>query len=147
MLDIDSEIREAMLQKMTTRLSVLRALKTAVATVLSAKGRGDKPLAEDEMISLIRKQIAQRVDSITIYRDANRVEAFEKEEREKKILESFLPEELDAFAVDALVEQALADTAAVTKKDMGKAIARAKELAAGRVDPRTLSQLISAKLV
>jgi uncharacterized protein YqeY len=146
MLDIDILMREAMRAQQTTILSVLRGIKTATATLLSAKGRGDKPLTEDEQITILRKQLAQREDSIKCFHEAGRLELAQAEEREKAILEAFLPAELDAYAVDALVEQALADTGAVTKKDMGKTIARAKELAAGRVDPRVLSQLISAKL-
>ena len=136
-----------MRSRQSTVLSVLRGIKTATVTILSAKGRDNKPLTDDEQISIIRKQVAQRADSIKCFHEAGRLELALAEEREKAILESFLPVELDAFEVEKLVEQALSDTASVTKKDMGRAITRAKELAAGRVDPRVLSHLISIKLI
>lgn len=146
MLNIDILMREAMRAQQTTILSVLRGIKTATATLLSSKGRNGAPLTDDEQISIIRKQVAQRVDSIKCFTEAGRIELAQAEEREKAILEAFLPQPLSDAEVNVIVDQALADTGATTKKEMGKAIARAKELAAGRVSPAVLSQLIAAKL-
>lgn len=146
MIDIDQEIKEAILQQTPTRLNVLRSLKTAVSTVLSSKGRNGKPLTDDEMLALVRKQIAQREDSIEQFIKGGREDAAAVEKREKKILEQFLPEQMGNEQVAQLIARTLAETGATSKKDAGKAIARAKELAAGRVEPRKLSQLIMAKL-
>jgi uncharacterized protein YqeY len=146
MIDIDLMIREAMRAKQVTILSVLRGIKTATATILSAKGRNGKPLTEDEQISILRKQVAQRDEAIGMYAAAGRGDAADAEEREKAILEALLPQPLSDAEVAVIVDQALQDTGATTKKEMGKAIARAKELASGRVSPAVLSQLISIKL-
>ena len=147
MIDIDTEIKEAMLRKGSIRLSVLRALKTAIGTTLSTKGRNGKPLTPDEEISIIRKQIAQRAESIVQWEKAGRTEQASTESAEKAILESFLPAEMSDKEISELVKQAIIESNASTKKDMGKAIAYAKELGEGRVDPKELSKLIGARLV
>ena len=146
MIDLTSEIKQAMLAKQPTRLSVLRALKTAIATTLSAKGRGDKPLTEDEEVGLIRKQIAQRVESIASWEKAGRTEQADTEKREVEILEGFLPAGLSDEEILFLVQDSITKSGATTKKDMGAAMKVAKEMAAGRVDPKVLSSLISAQL-
>ena len=146
MIDINTEIAAAIRDKQPTRLAVLRQLKTAIETLLSSKGRNGKALTADEEISLIRKQVAQRDESIALYKQANRTEQADIEGREKKILESFLPEGMSPEAIAVMVDLVLIETGATARKDMGRAITRAKELAAGRVDPKVLSQLIAAKL-
>jgi hypothetical protein len=146
MIDIDSEIKSAIRDKQTTRLAVCRQLKTAIGNVLSAKGRDGKLLDLEEQYSIVRKLIAQRDESIALYEKANRLEALETEKREKVILQSFLPEPLSDLELEAIVAQAILETAAVSRKDTGRAITRAKELSAGKADPRILSQFISAKL-
>jgi uncharacterized protein YqeY len=146
MIDLTTEIKQAMLAKQPTRLSVLRALKTAIATTLSAKGRGDKPLTEDEEVGLIRKQIAQRVESITSWEKAGRTDRVAIETEEKAILEQFLPAALSDEEILFLVQDSITKSGATTKKDMGAAMKIAKEMAEGRVDPKVLSGLISAQL-
>ena len=146
MIDIDTEIKNATLNKIPLTLNVLRALKTAISTVLSAKGRNGKPLTQEEELSIIRKQIAQRVESIALWEKAGRAEQAAKETIEKQILETYLPATLEQYEIENLVQRALSETEATVKKDMGKAITRAKELAEGRVDPKVLSQLIAARL-
>lgn len=146
-MNIDVLIREAMRSQQTTILGVLRSLKTEFANVLSSKGRAGKPLTQDEEYAIIRKQIAQRAESMKMFADGGRQEKADAEEREKAILEAFLPASLSVEEVDAIVTQAVSETGAVTKRDTGKAIARAKELADGRVDLKVLSAQIASRLV
>lgn len=146
MINIDSEIQSAIRNKQTTRLAVLRNIKTAVSNVLTSKGRGDSPLSEDEFFSLIRKLAGQRKESIDAYIAAGRHDAATVEKNELDVLDGFLPDPLTADEVDDIITQAISDTNATSRKDTGRAIAKAKELSGGRADPRILSQLIAAKL-
>jgi uncharacterized protein YqeY len=146
MIDIDTQIKTAMLSKSAVRLQVLRQLKTTIAGVVTAKGRNGKPLSDDEFLSLVRKQIAQRDDSISAYSKAGVREKADAEQAEKDILNTFLPASLSDAEIDAIVTQAISNVGAVSRKDMGKAILRAKELSGGAADPRVISQLVAAKL-
>jgi uncharacterized protein YqeY len=146
-MNIDNLIRVAMLQKQPTILSVLRSLKTEFSKVLTAKGRGGKALTQDEEYAIIRKQIAQRAESFEMFMSGGHQERAQAEEREKVVLEAFLPAALSEAEVDAIITQAVSETGAVTKRDTGKAIARAKELADGRIDLKVLSAQIASRLV
>jgi hypothetical protein len=146
-MNIDIMIREAMRSRQPTILSVLRSLKTEFSKVLSAKGRGDTPLSKDEVYAIIRKQIAQRTESFTMYMDGGRQEMAWAEEREKAVLETFLPVQLSSEEIDVIVEQAIAAVGAVSKRDTGKAIACASVLADGHVDLKVLSTKIASLLI
>lgn len=145
-MDIDAEIRDAILSKQPTRLAVLRQLKAAVGIVLNTKGRNGKELSNDELFTIIRKLVGQRTESIAIYEKAGRDELAQTERNERDVLLSYLPDQLTDEEIEAIVDQAISETGAVSKKDMGRAISAAKELAKGKADPRILSQLIAKKL-
>lgn len=145
-MNIDILIKEAMRANQVTILGVLRTLKTEFSKVLTAKGRDGKPLTQDEEYTIIRKQVAQREESIKMFRDGGRPEKADAEEREKSILQAFLPAPLSDEEITKIAVQAIEETGAVTKRDIGKAIARAKELAEGRVDLKLLSSVIAGTL-
>lgn len=148
-MNIDILMREAMRAQQTTVLGVLRTLKSEFTKVLTSKGRNQfsPALTEDEEFAIIRKQIAQREESMKMFHQAGRTELANKEEQEKAILEAFLPPSLSDYDIGTMVERAITNSGAVTKRDTGKAIALAKEYAAGRVDLKVLSSLIASKLV
>lgn len=146
MIDLDSQIKSSMLVKDVVRLTVLRQLKTAVGTVLTSKGRDGRQLTNDEFLGLVRKQIAQRDDSIAAYTKAGIVKRVDAETAEKKVLETLLPAGLSDTEINAIIDQVIASTGATSKKDMGRVMAAAKDLANGAADPKVLSQRIAAKL-
>jgi uncharacterized protein len=143
---IEKKTVEAMRNKSTLKLNVLRSLKTAMTNISLQKGNINESLSQSDCIALIRKLISQRQDSIAQFQKANRTDLIEIEQKEIEILQEFLPEELSEEQINNIVQQAIQDTQATTKKDMGKAIKRALELAEGRVDNKTISQKIGERL-
>lgn len=143
---IQEDVKQAMRQKDTTKLNVLRGLKNAITNAKLAKGSVESEINDIEIISLIRKQVQQREDSAAQFKNGERQELAEKELAEKAILTVYLPAELSQDELFNIVDQAINDVMAVTKKDMGKAIKRALELADGRASNKEISQLISQKL-
>lgn len=146
MIDIDNEIKTAMLEDKRFRLSVLRSLKAAMANVMFAKGRNGKPLTKDEEYGVVRKQIAQRKESIEMWTKANRSQQADAEKYEIEVLESFLPTPLSDEMLVIAVDNAIRAVGATTKKDMGKVMAKVKEITEGAADPKKVSQLVSAAL-
>lgn len=146
MINIDTQIKEAMRSQQVTILAVLRSLKAEFTKVTSAKGRNGKPLTQDEEYAIIRKQIAQREESMRMFIDGGRPERAFVEESEKAILEAYLPAALSDAEIETIVDVAIANSGAVAKRDSGKAIALAKDIANGRVDLKVLSQRIASKL-
>lgn len=145
-LEINAQIKQAMIAKDQSRVDVLRQVKNAITNAALASGNASNNLTDNEVIGIIRKQIKQREDSVEQFTKGNRLELVEKEQTEIFILKQYLPAELSQEEFDNLCKQAINETMAITKKDMGKAIKRAVELAEGRIDNKTISQEIAKYL-
>jgi uncharacterized protein YqeY len=143
---IQEEIKTAMKAKDAGRLTVLRALKTALTNASIEKGNLTAVLDDSEALAVVRKQLKQREDSASQFDAANRPELAAKEREEIAILQAFLPAALSAGELTALVDAAIAETGASSKADMGKVMKLVQERAAGRADGKTLSQEVAKRL-
>src|SRR4029434_33431 len=87
---VDSDLKEAMRAKDTTKLAVLRMLKSALKYAVIAKSGAEAELSDAEAAQVIRKQARQRQDSIESFEKAGRAELAEKEKEELSILNGYL---------------------------------------------------------
>lgn len=143
---IPEDIKTAMKARDTIALNALRALKSALTNASIEKGSLGTVLEESEVLAVVRKQIKQRLDSFEQFEKAGRAELAATEKAEIEILSRYLPAALGEHELAALIEQAVADTGASTKADMGKVMKRAQELAEGRADGRLLSAAVMKRL-
>jgi uncharacterized protein YqeY len=143
---IPEAIKAAMRAKDTIALNTLRALKSALTNASIEKGSLGTPLEESEVLAVIRKQIKQRVDSCEQFEANGRPELAATEKLEIEILTRYLPAALTAEELQTVVEQAISDTGATGKADMGKVMKRAQELAEGRADGKLLSATVMKRL-
>ena len=132
--------------KDTLALNTLRAVKSALKNAAIEKGGADVELDGGEAISIVRKQIKQRQDSVEQFTKAGRTELAEQEEAEIGILERYLPAALSEEELTTMVAAAISETGATGRSDMGKVMKILQDQAAGRVDGRTLSQAVMQKL-
>jgi uncharacterized protein YqeY len=143
---LPEDLKAAMKAKDTVALNALRALKSALTNAAIEKGGLGTALEESEVLAVVRKQIKQRQDSIEQFEKAGRTELAGTEKAEIAILERYLPAALSAEEITALIEQAISETGATSKADMGKVMKLVQERAAGRADGKTLSQEIIKRL-
>lgn len=143
---ITEDMKSAMREKNTIALNTIRMLKSAVKNAAIEKGGADAELDEGEIIAVIRKEVKKRQDSIEQYEAADRKELADKEREEIVVLEAYLPQPLSAEEVEKLVDEAIAETGASSRKEMGQVMGLLNQRAAGRVDGKTLSQAVMAKL-
>ena len=143
---IPEDIKVAMRAKDTTSLNALRALKSALTNAAIEKSGLGATLDESEVLAVIRKQIKQRVDSYEQFEKADRPELAATEKAEIAILSRYLPAALTADELETIVGQAVTDTGATGKADMGKVMKRAQELAEGRADGKQLSAAVMKRL-
>ena len=141
---LGQEIKAAMLAKDADRLSALRMLKSA-AGYLQIEKKVDA-LSDLDFSSLVQKEVKKRRDSIEQYEKGGRPELAEKEKKELAILASFLPEPLTPEELEMLVQAAITETGASSKKDMGPVIKAVQAKAAGRAEGKTISALVSRLL-
>ena len=97
-------------------------------------------------IAIMDKMVKQRRDSAKQYRDADRPELAEQEDAEILVIQTFLPEQLSADDIDALIDEALAGIEATGMAAMGQLMGKLKPQLQGRADMGEVSQRVKAKL-
>lgn len=141
-----SDLKEAMKAKDTVALTTLRALKTALTNAAIESGNKDNVVEEADALAIVRKQIKQRQDSIEQFEKADRPELAESEKAEIVVLERYLPAALSAEEVSSIVAEAIGETGATSRADMGKVMGVVQAKAEGRADGKTLSQEVMKHL-
>lgn len=140
---IKQDTIQAMRDKAQVDLGVLRMLQSAITNAQIAK-KGE--LSDTEIINLIRKQIAQRQDSVEQFRSGGRGELADKELAEISVLQRYLPIEWSDAELEQNVQSAIGNLGASSKKDMGRVIKAVVEAANGQCDNKRISQAVGAKL-
>jgi uncharacterized protein YqeY len=141
---ISQDIADAMKRKDQARLAPLRMLKTALVNRKVEKGRDLDAVEERQIVGTLVKQ---RRDSIEQYRSAGREELAEREEAEIVVLGAYLPPAADSETIEAAVTRALAETGAVSVKDMGRVMKAAMTILSGStVDGRAVSEVVKQRL-
>ncbi|HUB68776.1 MAG TPA: GatB/YqeY domain-containing protein [Candidatus Methylacidiphilales bacterium] len=143
---IDADLKKAMMAREAEKLSVLRMLKSAVKYAAIEKGGADAIASDAEVLAVVRKEVKKREDSIASFTQANRPDLAGKEQQELEFLRTFLPAQLSAEKAEALVKEAIAETGATSKAQMGAVMKAAQAKAAGQVDGKTLSQIVQRLL-
>ncbi len=141
-----SDLKDAMKARDTVALTTLRALKTALTNAAIESGNKDNVVSDADALALVRKQIKQRNDSIEQFESAGRAELAENEKAEIVVLEKYLPAALSAEEVSAIVADAISETGASSRADMGKVMKIVQEKVAGRADGKALSQEVMKHL-
>jgi uncharacterized protein YqeY len=103
-------------------------------------------LDDSRIVHILEKMLKQRRDSVTQYEAAKREDLAGQERYEMEVIEAYMPAQLSAAEVDAIVAAAVRETGATSMRDMGTVMALVKERAAGRADMGELSQRVKAKL-
>ncbi|RKY31674.1 MAG: GatB/YqeY domain-containing protein [Candidatus Omnitrophota bacterium] len=138
------DYKAAMKSKDNLKSSVLSFLRAEMINAAFAKKK--KSLEDDEVITVIRKQVKQHQDSIEQFKKGNRLDLADKEAGELEILKSYLPKELAVEEIKKIIDEAVSATAAQTMKDMGKVMKQVKEKICGRADNKLVSDLVKEKL-
>jgi uncharacterized protein YqeY len=140
---IRAELTAAMKARDAERLSTLRMLQSAFKYQQIESGH---ELSDEEAMTVIRKAVKQRLDSIEQYTKGNRPELAEKERREMELLKTWLPPELTDEEIEAGIREIIASTGAQSKKDMGKVMKEASSRYKGRADGKKIQEIVSRLL-
>jgi uncharacterized protein len=141
---LSQEIKAAMLARDAEKLGALRMLKSSIGYLLIEKKA--ESLSHSEFVSVVQKEVKKRRDSIEQYEKGGRPELAAKEQHEITVLESFLPKPLSPDELEALIREAIAETGATSKKEMGPVIKAVQAKAAGRAEGKTISQIVGRLL-
>jgi uncharacterized protein len=141
---IFNDYKEAMKARDTLKSSVLSFLRADILNQATAKKK-DK-LDDAEVITVIKKQIKQRQDSIEQFTKGGRPDAAEKEKKESEMLKVYLPPELSTEQIKCLIEEAVLATGSSSIKDMGRLMKELSVKIAGGADGKLVSDLVRQRL-
>ena len=140
---ITQDMKDAMRAAEKERLGTIRMLQAAIK-----QREVDERIALDDtqVLAVIEKMVKQRREAIAQFEAGGRADLAEKENAELRLLQGYLPTQLPAAELEALIAAAISESGAASIKDMGKVMALVKSRAAGRADMGAVSALIKAKL-
>ncbi len=141
---IMNDYKQAMKDKDSAKSSTLSFLRAQLKYALIDK-RVEK-LSDEDAIAVIKKQVKQRQDSITQFEQGGRADLADKEKAELNLLKSYLPQEMSAEELNAVIEAAVKQTGAASMKDMGNVMKILLPQIGGRADSKLVSDLIKKRL-
>ena len=140
---IEQDMVAAAKAKDRATLSALRLIKTALHNrEIDLK----RELGEAEFIQVLSTMVKQRKDSIEQFAKGGRADLVEKEESELKVIQSFMPAQMSEEDVSREIRQAIAETGAVSVKDMGKVMKVLMPKLTGRADGKAVGEKVKAAL-
>lgn len=140
---VKAAMKAAMKAREKERLATIRLIQAEFKRV-----EVDERIEIDDAraMAIMDKMLKQRRDSATQYRDANREELAAQEDAEIAVIQTFLPEQLTADEINALIDSALANIEATGMAAMGPLMGQLKPKLQGRADMGEVSKLVKAKL-
>lgn len=142
---IGNEIKKAMLAKDKIRLEALRGVKKEFLEAKTAKGASDE-LSDETATAILQKMAKQRKDSAEIYTSQGRADLADEEFAQLKVIQEFLPEQLSAAELEVAIRRIIAETGAVSMKEMGKVMSVATKQLAGKAEGRAVSEMVKKLL-
>ena len=140
---ITKDLTTAMKEKDAFKLSVLRMLKSALKNEEINK---KEPLTDNEVLTIIKKQVKMRKDSKEEYEKYNRLDLANDLQKEIEILSSYLPEELSEEEINTIIDETINEIQPDGIKGMGLVIKSISSKYAARVDMAAVSKIVKEKL-
>ncbi len=131
-----NDLKDATRQRDQVRMDTIRMALTAFRNEEVARSR--QALSEQDRYALLEKQIKQRRESAELFRQGNRSELAEKEEREAQILAAYLPARLTDDEIRAVVSKLIEENG----KDFRKVMPLASKETRGRADGKRVSEIV-----
>ncbi len=138
---ISEEIKKAMLARDKVRLEALRGIKKELLEAKTARGAADE-LTDEAAVAILQKMVKQRKESAEIYTAQNRPDLADTEMEQMKVIQQFLPAQLSAEELTAIIKEIIAETGASSVKEMGRVMGIATKRVAGRAEGRAVSEKV-----
>jgi hypothetical protein len=134
---INDDIKTAMKEKNSALRDALRLLSSAMKQIEVDER---KELTDEDVIKIIQKQVKQRNDAMTQYRDAAREDLYEKEASEAAIFETYLPKQLTDEELEKAIRAIITETGASSMKEIGKVMGTASKSLGALADGKRINE-------
>lgn len=144
---IDGDLKAALLGGDKFKAEVLRGLKAAILNEEVAKGQREAGLDDAAIEQVVAREVKKRQESLALYRQNNRPELAENEQKEADILADYLPTQLSEDEIQAVVNQVISESGASGPQDMGKVIGLVKSKVGNAASGAVVAKLVKQSLV
>jgi hypothetical protein len=117
-------------------------LGTILAALKNREIELRRPVTDEDTIDVLRKGIKTRRESVEQYLAGKRQDLVDQESAEIRILEAFLPPDVDPDEIRAAVRAVIAGGV----KEMGKVMGQVMPKFKGRADGKVINQIVREEL-
>lgn len=145
---VSNALKQAMKDKDADRLSTLRLINAAIKDKdIAARAEGNEDgVGEADVLAILGKMSKQRLESARAYEEGGRLDLAEREREEVKVIEEFLPRQLDSDESVKVVDAAIAEVGADSIRDMGKVMGVLKAKYTGQMDFGKVGPMVKDRL-
>lgn len=143
-LQINDQIKQAMLARDKDRLAALRDIKSKL--LLEATSGGGSEVSDEVAIKICMKLYKQRMETYELYIAQGRQDLADEELVQAKVIEAFLPKQMSEAEIQEAINQAIAELGIDGPKDMGKLMGFLSGKLAGKADGKVIASLVKATL-
>ena len=145
---IKDDLKIAMKAKDSLVVSTLRMITSEIKNIEINNRSSSNPgiVTDSSIIQLLSKMIKQRKESSEIYKNSNRDDLEKKENEEIKIIQKYMPIQIDESKIDTIILEAIKQTNSSEIRDMGKVMSFLKENYSGQMDFGKVSGMLKTKL-
>lgn len=144
--ELQNHLKQAILSRDTEKTSVLRMILSAIHYYEINKGGAGYEANDEDVLAVLQKEAKQRKDAIEQFSAGNRPELAEKEQKELKIIQSYLPAQMNEEEIRHHVRQAIIQTSATTPQDIGRVMGILMAITKGRADGSLVSRIVREEL-
>jgi uncharacterized protein len=141
---LNNDMKQAMKNKEKDRLTTIRMIKASLQNETIKFGKQE--LSEEEELTVLSREVKQRKDSLQEFEKAGREDLVEKIQNELKHVEVYMPQQLSEEEVASIVKEAIAETGAASKADMGRVMAVIMPKVKGKADGSLVNKLVQQHL-
>lgn len=141
---VNSEMKDAMRNKDSVRLSIVRMIMAAMKNAEIAKKV--KKLEDADVIQVIQKMMKEHKESIAQFEKGNRMDLVNKEKAELDILQKYVPAEMSEEELLSVIRATIQEMGIISKADSGKAMKAIMEKVKGKADGKLVNQLVMSLL-
>jgi len=143
---IQADVKEALKSKDELEVSTLRMLLAAIKNFEISRGQAGYQATEPEIVSQVQKEIKSRKEAIEQFKVGGRQDLVDKETKEIKVLEKYLPEQINEQELRKTVTESISEASASSISDLGRVIGLVMSKVKGRAEGSVVSQIVKEEL-
>jgi len=140
---LNTDLKQAMKSGDTTKRNVIRLVLAAVNNAGIAK---QAKLTDGDILGVFQKEIRQRQESITAFKEGNRPDLVAIEEAEMAVLQTYMPVQVSRDEIIAVAKRIIAEAGARGSSDKGKVMPQIIAELKGKADGREINAVVTELL-